>query len=92
MLEMASKMHLLCCASPSGLLHSRGISVGANDSSSNYGGTKIVRRNKSSKGKICASYGEETSVGKLAVVTLLAQSMVVSSAFADVELLNGKAA
>jgi hypothetical protein len=97
MLEMASKMHLLCCASPSGgLLHSRGISVGANDISSNYGGavrcTKVVRRNKLSKGKICASYGEETSVGKLAVVTLLAQSMVVSSAFADVELLNGKGA
>lgn len=44
------------------------------------------------KGKICASYGEETCVGKFAVVTLLAQSMVVSSAFADVELLNGKGA
>ena len=71
--------------------------MGANDSSStNYGGavrcTKIVGRSKLLKGKICASYGEETCVGKLAVVTLLAQSMVVSSAFADVELLNGKSA
>ena len=70
--------------------------MGANNSSCNSASevrcTKITRRNKSLKGKICASYGAETCVGKLAVVTLLAQSMVVSSAFADVELLNGKGA